>query len=85
VRGRPDLAGKGRGSGVGSPGVRFFVVPGVGRCSGDGEQWRRGSPTASASPLTSWPAVEVSKRLGWLQWSCEDVEEGFRGFKGRRN
>jgi hypothetical protein len=29
--------------------------------------------------------VEVSKRLGRLQWSCEDVEEGFRGFKGRLN
>jgi hypothetical protein len=29
--------------------------------------------------------MEVSKRLGRLQWSCEDMEEGFRGFKGRRN
>jgi hypothetical protein len=63
----------------------IFVVLGVGRCSGDGQRWRRGSPAASASAPVSWPAVEVSKRLGRLQWSCEDVEEGFRGFKGRRN
>jgi hypothetical protein len=32
----------------------------------------------------SWPAVEVSKRLGRLQWSCEDVEEGCGGVADQR-
>jgi hypothetical protein len=70
ARGRLGSAGKGRGSGVGSPRVPFRgLLAAV--LSDAGGWWPQG-----ASAPVCWPAMLRNRQFGRLQRGCGEVEEG---------
>jgi hypothetical protein len=82
VRGRLGSAGKGRGSGVGSPRVPFRGLLAAEEqptaVLGDaGGLWPQG-----ASAPTCWPAMLRNRQLGRLQRGCGEVEELLAGCGG---
>jgi hypothetical protein len=84
ARGRLGTAGKGRGSGVGSPRVAFRGLlaseeqPAAVLGDADGV-WPQG-----ASAPAGWPATLRNRQLGRLQQACGEVEELLAGCGGTR-
>jgi hypothetical protein len=84
ARGRLGSAGKGRGSGVGSPRVPFRGLLAAeeqpAAVLGDaGGLWPQG-----ASAPAGWPATLRNRQLGRLQQGCGEVEELLAGCGGTR-
>jgi hypothetical protein len=84
VRGRLGSAGKGRGSGVGSPRVPFRGLLAAeeqpAAVLGDaGGLWPQGT-----SAPAGWPAMLHNRKLGRLQQGCGEVEELLAGCGGTR-
>jgi hypothetical protein len=84
ARGRLGLAGKGRGSGVGSLRVPFCGLLAAEEqpaavLGNTGGLWPQG-----ASAPAGWPATLRNRHLGRLQQGCGEVEELLAGCGGTR-